>query len=511
MASFVDRLSAAGRALAFSPPSGEVLLARKVEELPPNVSQAPAIERKASEAAKHTWFYRQGIEQFPPSGYDQLVKKYRRNAVVRRCVKLISECCAAIEPVVKINGKEDDRAAAAVREWIKRPNPMQSRVVFIEALAGFYILHGNGFIEFVPLMGRAAEFYPLRPELMTILPGADGWPQAYNYRPRSGNPKKWPVQIQKGQVSVLHLKDFAPDDDLWGRGALESCERELESYENAWDQARALLKNGAMPSGALKYAPKVVGEGPEPTLSEEQFQRLKASLKEQSTMAKKGTPMLLEGGLEWVPFSMTMVEAGAEEIRNGAARGICLAFGVPPMILGVPGDNTYSNFSEANRALFRTTVIPLAQKLWGAIGCWWSQLAPDHLKGLELEIDTDKVYALAEEITDKWRRLDESKDLTINEKREAKGYQKRAEPEADMLFMDSFNQPLGALTRTAEAGAESSELGAVQQRIVTEYQLSQPGYDPSADADGDGQSNDGTGKKRGEGTLKPAAAGGEAA
>ena len=32
------------------------------------------------------------------------------------------------------------------------------------------------------------------------------------------------------------------------------------------------------------------------------------------------------------------------------AREIALAFGVPPMILGLPGDNTYSNFQEANRA-----------------------------------------------------------------------------------------------------------------------------------------------------------------
>lgn len=488
-----------------------MLLARKVDEqLPANVTRGPVIETKASEAMKHTWLYRQGIEQFPPSGYEALLKRYRTNSIVRRCVKLIQESVAAIAPVAKVNGREDDRAAKAVAAWIKGPNPQQDRIAFIEALAGFYVLHGNSFIEFVPLMGRAAEFYALRPELMTITPGADGWPKAYSYRPRSGNPKVWPVEIQRGQSQILHLKDFAPDDDMWGRGALASCERELDAYENAWDMARALVKNGAMPSGALKYAPRVVGEGPEPVLSEDQFQRIKKELSEQSTMAKKGKPMLLEGGLDWVQFSMSMVDAQADELRNAAARGIALAFGVPPMLLGIPGDNTYSNFSEANRAFYRQTVLPLGSKLWGGVGRWWAQLAPQHLRDLELEIDADSVFALAEEITEKWTRLDNAKDLTINEKREAKGYQKRTEPEADMLFIDGFNQPLSAATRTAEAGAESAELGAVQQRLLTEYQMTQPGYDPSADADGDGQSNDGTGKKKGAGTMAPPAAGGTA-
>ncbi len=38
---------------------------------------------------------------------------------------------------------------------------------------------------------------------------------------------------------------------------------------------------------------------------------------------------------------------------TSAAREIALAFGVPPMLLGIPGDNTYSNYQEANRAFWR--------------------------------------------------------------------------------------------------------------------------------------------------------------
>ena len=45
------------------------------------------------------------------------------------------------------------------------------------------------------------------------------------------------------------------------------------------------------------------------------------------------------------PKDMDFIEA-----KHGAARDIALAFGVPPMLLGIPGDNTYANYQEANRA-----------------------------------------------------------------------------------------------------------------------------------------------------------------
>jgi hypothetical protein len=47
--------------------------------------------------------------------------------------------------------------------------------------------------------------------------------------------------------------------------------------------------------------------------------------------------------------------------KHTAAREIALAFGVPPMLLGIPGDNTFANYQEANRVFFRQTVLPLAQ------------------------------------------------------------------------------------------------------------------------------------------------------
>ena len=61
------------------------------------------------------------------------------------------------------------------------------------------------------------------------------------------------------------------------------------------------------------------------------------------------------------------------EAKHAAAREIALAFGVPPMLLAIPGDNTYSNYQEANRVFWRQTVLPLAARIAGALTQW---LAP---------------------------------------------------------------------------------------------------------------------------------------
>jgi len=61
-------------------------------------------------------------------------------------------------------------------------------------------------------------------------------------------------------------------------------------------------------------------------------------------------------------MSLSPAEMDFIEAKNAAAREIALAFGVPPMLLGIPGDNTYSNYREANLAFWKQTVLPLVKK-----------------------------------------------------------------------------------------------------------------------------------------------------
>ena len=140
---------------------------------------------------------------------------------------------------------------------------------------------------------------------------------------------------------------------------------------------KALLDNSARPSGALVYAPKEGGN-----LTDEQFERLKAELEDgYSGAARAGRPLLLEGGLDWKAMGLTPKDMDFIEAKNAASRDIALAFGVPPMLLGIPGDNTYANYQEANRAFYRMTVLPLVARTAQELSAW---LAPAFGDGLRL-------------------------------------------------------------------------------------------------------------------------------
>jgi HK97 family phage portal protein len=214
---------------------------------------------------------------------------------------------------------------------------------------------------------------------------------------------------------VLHLTFFHPLDDHYGLAPIEAAAVALDTHNSAARWNKALLDNAARPSGALVYAGPA-GE----ILSEPQFERLKQELEGNYQGAvNAGRPLLLEGGLDWKAMSLSPKDMDFLEAKHTAAREIALAFGVPPMLLGIPGDNTYANFQEANRVFFRQTVLPLATRVGHAIAQW---LAPQFGEGIRVAIDTDRIDALAADRQSLWERVRAADFLTLNEKREAVGY-----------------------------------------------------------------------------------------
>ena len=89
------------------------------------------------------------------------------------------------------------------------------------------------------------------------------------------------------------------------------------------------------------------------------------------------------------------------------------------MLLGIPGDNTYANYREANRAFWRQTVLPLVNRTVQAMGNW---LTAAYEPGLRLAFDSDGVEALSVERDALWERVMAADFLTRDEKRAAVGY-----------------------------------------------------------------------------------------
>jgi len=337
-----------------------------------------------------------------PFEYRQaVVRAFLENPVAQRAVRLAAEGVGRA-PLLPA----DPRLA----RLIHATSAGQS---LLETLAAHLLLHGNAYVQILrDSADRPIELFALRPERVTVVPDADGWPAAWRYTVGE-RVLTIPAQDDAGWPGLIHIKAFHPADDHYGAGCLAAAEQAVAIHNAAATWNRALLENAARPSGAL-----VLDNGDGGTMSADQFERLKAELTAGfSGQGNAGRPMLLEGGLRWQSLSLSPADMDFAELKAAAARDIALAFGVPPMLLGLPGDNTYANYREANRALWRLTLLPLAAKILSAI----SEGLEPWFPGAALAVDLDRVPELAEDRERLWAQVGAVAFLTDAEKRSLLG------------------------------------------------------------------------------------------
>jgi HK97 family phage portal protein len=350
-----------------------------------------------------------GPAKWSGRGYASLVNEgFMRNPVVYRCVRLIAEAANRVPLAVTVEGRRVPGHPLAL--LLRDPNGRQSGAELMESVFAYLQTSGNAYLQAGIVDGSVRTLFSLRPDRMSVVAGRDGWPVAYDYKAggRATRISQEPLPIP----GVLHLALFHPLDDHYGMGPLEAAQTSLDIHNASAQWNKALLDNAARPSGALVYS---AGGG---SLTEDQFSRLKSEMEEQfSGAANAGRPMVLDGGLDWKAIAMSPREMDFIEARHAAARDIALAFGVPPMLLGIPGDNTYANLAEANRALWRQTLVPLVVRVADELSGW---LGPA-FDGARIVPDFDDVEALAEDKASLWARVSGAGFLTDAEKRELVG------------------------------------------------------------------------------------------
>jgi HK97 family phage portal protein len=376
-------------------------------------------EAKASAAAGVVAFHGAGRVAWSARDAATLTRVgFLQNPVAFRCVKIVAEAAAAVPVVVQDADRRFD--AHPVIELLAAPNPGQGGSALFESFYGHLLLSGDGYLEAagVGAGGGPRELYVLRSDRMKVVPGADGWPVAYEY---SAGGSKHVFDMRQDRVPVLHVRSFHPQDDHYGLSPLSAAGAAIDVHNSASAWSKALLDNAARPSGAIVYK----GADGQGSLGSDQYARLVEELETHHQGARNaGRPMLLEGGLDWKPMGFSPSDMEFHRTKEAAARDVALAFGVPPMLLGLPGDNTYANYQEAHRAFYRLTVLPLVARTLAAISGW---LPGFYGAAFQIKVDEDNVPALAAEREALWRRITAAEFLSDAEKRALLGLPKLRE------------------------------------------------------------------------------------
>ncbi len=368
---------------------------------------------KASKVAPMVAYNTLGQPVWTPRRYDALAQEgFQKNVIVYRAVSLIARSAASVP--WKLFRDEQELSTHPLLDLLHYPNPKQGGASFIEAVCGYKLLAGNSYVEAVSgSKNKPVELYTLRPDRMKVVPGASGLPQAYEYTV-NGQTRLLAVNPVSGSSEVLHIKTFNPLNDWYGMSPIEAAACAIDQHNAVSGHNLALLQNGGRPSGALKI-------GGETRLTDEQRQSLREDIREAyEGGGNAGRVLVMEGDFEWQEMGLSPKDLDFVAGKNLSAREIAQAYGVPSMLVGVPGDATFANYREARLHLWEDTVLPLLDHLCDELNHW---LTPRFDTKLHLAFNIDSIPALGERRENTWRKISEAKFLTINEKRRAVGYE----------------------------------------------------------------------------------------
>jgi HK97 family phage portal protein len=359
-----------------------------------------------------------GQPVWSPKDYKAFAEEgYMRNVVAYQAINRVAEAVSSVRWMAW-RGKAE-LTESPLLDLIAKPNPQQGQAEYIQAKIGFLLISGNEYEERVTVRNEPREIYTLRPDRMKIIPPSNGGEMTFRYSVGNGKYRDFVADPITGKGDLHHTRLFNPLNDWYGMSPIEAGAYSVDQHNESMSLMQALLQNSARPSGAL------VSETP---LSDDNYNRLKAQMEDQYQGAKNaGRPMLLEGGVSWQAMGMSPKDMEILETKYSAARDVSLAFGVPAQLMGIPGDNTYSNYQEARLAFWEDTVIPLVER----VADNWTNSLGEAFGGLEVKPDYDHVPAIAEKKRVLWDMADKSMDLTINERRLIKGYEPL--PDGDVL------------------------------------------------------------------------------
>lgn len=314
---------------------------------------------------------------------------YKINPVGFRCVKMIAGNAASV------NWLLHDKSGKLITDHpllrlLSRPSPVNGGSALFEAFYSYLLLSGNGYLESVgPDNKPPRELWALRSDRMRVVPGPQGIPQAFEYS-TEGRKKTWRVNPVTGASEVLHVKEFNPLNDWYGMSRAEPAAYGIDRHNAASAHNKALLDNGARPSGALVLEPVKGSQGHVNVPSDIIDAAEKQLEKNHRGPGNAGKPMILSGLVKWLEMGLTPRDMDFNEGKDDAARDICIAWGVPHILI-VKGSATYNNIREAKLELYEDTVLPLMGLVVDEMNNW---LTPRFGDGLTLSPDLDSVSAL---------------------------------------------------------------------------------------------------------------------
>lgn len=343
-----------------------------------------------------------------PNSYSgRVAEGYEVNPYVYKCVNTRAKAIANVVPqVFDMKGEEIEDRNHPLLKLLRKPNPLQSLYDMMYTVECHLSIDGNAFLLPIKTIKGIVQLWPVRPDLVTYMEGTDMFTPVRQWMITAGG-----MSVTLEPDALIHIKAFPGNDPVLGASPLAAAGLAVAQQNAARDWNRNLLDNYAKPSIAITSATE---------MAPKQFQAFVASLRMQySGSGNAGKPIVMDAGKQIQSIGLSPTEMDWTSGMTVSAKEIAIAFEVPPEKIGDSANKTYSNAAEANREFAMSMVQPECRLIWSSLDRY---LSPYYDDVDEISFDSAGIPGIMGDQTAIMSALNSTSFLTINEKRDALGY-----------------------------------------------------------------------------------------
>lgn len=264
-----------------------------------------------------------------------------------------------------------------VARLLSKPNPATTRYRLFDSLVHDLGIYDSAY--WLKVQGPALVRLP--PRMVKPVGNNWLWPDAFELR---GGKGKRTIPADQ----VVHFHGHNPEDSRTGSSPIESLRRVLAEEYEAGRMREQMLRNGARVSG---YLQRPAGA---PRWSEPAREKFRAEWHGQYTGAGPqvgGTP-ILEDGMTFTAASQTAEQLQYVQARKLTREEVAAAYHVPPPMVGILDQATFSNITEQHKMLYQDTLGP-----------WLTMIAEELALQLLPEFDTSGAVYVEFNLAEKLR------------------------------------------------------------------------------------------------------------
>lgn len=373
------------------------------------------------------------------------LKVYERDGDARRRVRT----GPLVDLLARPGGPDTPSGPMRLKQWLMTPT----------------LVHGNALL----VKHRPARGAP--PDALLPVP----WPAVTADLDDSNRPEMWKWARRHRKVTLLDPSEvvhvaWEPPDGGLGVSPLVQLGVTLRIEDAAQRHQESSLRNGGRPPSAITIEREFLG------LQPEERQQLLANLREDVEAIyggpeNAGRPAILPPGLDWKGIGHTAKEAELIQQRRLTREEVAAVYDVPPPLVGILDNATYSNVSEMHRMLFTTVLGPWITLIEESIQTQVIDPEPA-FAGLFVEFDLSEV--LRGDLLTEIQALQSAVTnglMTINEARQVRNLPPIDDPLCNIPLIPANNlRPIGADGNLNELSIAAQRLGLASQYGVLSEQ-----------------------------------------